>query len=151
MINFALWKICFILRRVFQHAIKSYDMRVTSYFLSDGRRVVDFYRPWKIHSSRPGLNPQMLVPMTSTLSTRPPRTTSHTVGRRGYSWYDERLQSQWKQYLSRVLLHRFTPQVIRCFINQPLNKIWNACWTGKIISFGLRTGYNGPDFVRKNK
>jgi hypothetical protein len=39
------------------------------YFLSEGRRAVDFYRP------RPGLVPWTLGPMASTLNTRPLRTT----------------------------------------------------------------------------
>jgi hypothetical protein len=66
MMNYASQSISFILRRVFQHAVKSYNMG-----LSEGRRAADFYRP------RPGLNLRTFGPVASTLTTRPPKTTEY--------------------------------------------------------------------------
>jgi hypothetical protein len=45
------------------------------HFRSERSYATDLYRPLKIYRPRPCLNPRTLGPMTSTLTTRPPRAT----------------------------------------------------------------------------
>jgi hypothetical protein len=45
------------------------------YFPSEWCNATDFISLLKIHRPWPGLNPQTLVPMVSTITTRPPRLT----------------------------------------------------------------------------
>jgi hypothetical protein len=66
----------FCLRNYLFHCPKGF------YFPSERRRAADLYRP------RPGLNSRTLGPMASTLTTRPPRTTTET-------WHPGLYLTQW--------------------------------------------------------
>jgi hypothetical protein len=53
-------------RKVFEHAVKSYDMGPTGLLPLRRKSYCGINRP------RPSFNPQILGPMASTLTTRPP-------------------------------------------------------------------------------
>jgi hypothetical protein len=66
-------------RRVFQHAVKSYDVGLTALLLFRRKSCFWFLSPWNIHHPRPGFNRRNFGPMASIITTRPQReSTFHT-------------------------------------------------------------------------
>jgi hypothetical protein len=74
MMNLALQSI-FILRRVFQHAVKFYDIRPTCLLSLRRKDGWGFLSLLKFHWPRPGLNLRNLDLMASTLIITPPKAT----------------------------------------------------------------------------
>jgi hypothetical protein len=70
--NFALRSIAIILLRILQHAVNITAWGWRLYIPSEERRVMGL-SPLKTHRPRLGLNQRNLVPMASTLTTRPQR------------------------------------------------------------------------------
>jgi hypothetical protein len=64
------------LQKIFNlpYSLTTWDLRL--YFPIEGRRASDFLSPLKVSSPCPGLNPQTLSPVASTVTTTPPRRLS---------------------------------------------------------------------------